>query len=165
MFRQLTSRIMPAASAVLLATLAHAQQPKIDMAALERWGDVKVVRYHIEGVYSGWTNIANPKGEAQGDITELDDQFDILTRQSGSLSSCIDDVLSLVRDIEARAEAREAEAMGLVTEVVSPAEIPSRKAFTRVSNGSIAGSGFGCWHRPGAAPSWWACLTISATWL
>ena len=51
--------------------------------------------------------------EAQGDITELEGQFDILTRTAESLPAAIDDVLSLVRDIEARAEAREAEAKRL----------------------------------------------------
>ena len=48
--------------------------------------------------------------EVGGDITELDGHFDILTRQADSLPAAIDDVLSLVRDIEARAEARKAEA-------------------------------------------------------
>lgn len=48
--------------------------------------------------------------ESGGDITELDGHFDILARQADSLPAAIDDVLSLVRDIEARAEARKAEA-------------------------------------------------------
>ena len=48
--------------------------------------------------------------ERGGDITELDGHFDILARQADSLPAAIDDVLSLVRDIEARAEARKAEA-------------------------------------------------------
>jgi len=49
--------------------------------------------------------------EAEGELTEvMDGHFDILARQAESLPAAIDDVLSLVRDIEARAEARKAEA-------------------------------------------------------
>jgi hypothetical protein len=47
--------------------------------------------------------------ESGGDITVFDGHFDILARQADSLPAAIDDVLSLVRDIEARAEARKAE--------------------------------------------------------
>jgi len=49
--------------------------------------------------------------EAEGELTaDMDGHFDILARQAESLPAAIDDVLSLVRDIEARAEARKAEA-------------------------------------------------------
>jgi len=49
--------------------------------------------------------------EAEGELTEaMDGHFDILAKQAESLPAAIDDVLSLVRDIEARAEARKAEA-------------------------------------------------------
>lgn len=49
--------------------------------------------------------------EADGELTaDMDGHFDILARQAESLPAAIDDVLSLVRDIESRAEARKAEA-------------------------------------------------------
>lgn len=49
--------------------------------------------------------------ETEGELTdELDGHFDILAQQAESLPAAIDDVLSLVRDIETRAETRKAEA-------------------------------------------------------
>jgi len=49
--------------------------------------------------------------DSSGELTEeMEGQFAILTQQAESFPAAIDDVLSLVRDIEARAEARKAEA-------------------------------------------------------
>ena len=49
--------------------------------------------------------------ESEGELTaEMDGHFDILARQAESLPACVDEVLSLVREIEVRAEARKAEA-------------------------------------------------------
>ncbi len=48
--------------------------------------------------------------DAGGDITELEGHFDILARQAEGLPAVIDDVLSLVAEIEHRAAARKAEA-------------------------------------------------------
>lgn len=49
--------------------------------------------------------------ESGGELTpDMDGHFDLLAQQAESLPACMDDVLSLVREIEARAEARKAEA-------------------------------------------------------
>lgn len=52
--------------------------------------------------------------DSDGELTEaMDGHFDILAKQAESLPAAIDDVLSLVREIEVRAEARKAEAKRL----------------------------------------------------
>lgn len=49
--------------------------------------------------------------DSEGELTEaMDGHFDILAKQAESLPACVDEVLSLVREIEVRAEARKAEA-------------------------------------------------------
>ena len=48
-----------------------------------------------------------------GDITELESQIDALATRADSLPAAFDDLMGLVRDIEARAEARKAEAKRL----------------------------------------------------
>jgi hypothetical protein len=48
--------------------------------------------------------------ERDGDITGAELQFDALTEKAGSINAAVDDVISLVRDIESRAEARADEA-------------------------------------------------------
>jgi len=48
-----------------------------------------------------------------GDITELESQIDALATKADSLPAAFDDLMGLVRDIEARAEARKAEAKRL----------------------------------------------------
>jgi len=48
--------------------------------------------------------------ETGGDITELEGHFEILAQQAENLPAAIDDVLSLVAEIEHRAAARKAEA-------------------------------------------------------
>ena len=48
---------------------------------------------------------------SEGEVTpEMEGHFDILAQHSANLPAAIDDVLSLVREIETRAEARKAEA-------------------------------------------------------
>lgn len=64
------SAIVRAISALLMGSLALAQQPQIDMAAAARWGNAKVVRYHIEGVFQGWTAISHQRDDAQGDVAD-----------------------------------------------------------------------------------------------
>lgn len=48
--------------------------------------------------------------DAGGDITSIEARLDELTRTAESLPAAIDDLLSLTREIETRAEARKAEA-------------------------------------------------------
>ncbi len=49
--------------------------------------------------------------DSEGELTEaMDGHFDILAQKAESLPACVDEVLSLVREIEVRAEARKAEA-------------------------------------------------------
>lgn len=49
--------------------------------------------------------------DSEGELTEaMDGHFDILAKQAESLPACVDEVLSLVREIEVRAEARKVEA-------------------------------------------------------
>lgn len=50
-----------------IASAASAQQ--VDMAALQRWANVKVVSYHIVGTFEGWTPVSS-KISAEGNVTD-----------------------------------------------------------------------------------------------
>jgi hypothetical protein len=61
------------ASTVLLALMpwaAFAQQ--IDMAAIQKWSNVKVVRYKVDARFGAWTQVASDKGSesAEGKVTD-----------------------------------------------------------------------------------------------
>lgn len=45
-------------SAVLAAS-ASAQQPQVDMAAVQRWSQAKVAQYRVVGVYDGWAGASD----------------------------------------------------------------------------------------------------------
>ena len=53
---------------VCAASGAFAQQ--VDMAAVMKWGNAKVVRYHVEGVYEGWTQVVAQDAASEGNISD-----------------------------------------------------------------------------------------------
>lgn len=52
---------------VSTATALAAQQ--IDMAAVQRWSNVKTVRYHVAGSFQGWTPVSSQQS-AEGNVTD-----------------------------------------------------------------------------------------------
>lgn len=54
----------------LLPLAALAQQPQIDMAAIQKWNNVKNVRYHIEGVFQDWVPVNKQNPSSQVNVTD-----------------------------------------------------------------------------------------------
>lgn len=63
---------MSAATVLLAAMPATAFAQQVDMAAIQKWSNVKVVRYMVDARFDGWTQVAGGKaGEsAQGKATD-----------------------------------------------------------------------------------------------
>lgn len=66
----LMHRLWLAAAVVPALSLAALNAQQIDMQAMARWSNAKVVRYHISGVYQARTVIAHKEAGGQGDVTD-----------------------------------------------------------------------------------------------
>jgi hypothetical protein len=69
---------------------------------------------HLYEASAAATELERTMQESEGEVTpDMDGHFDLLLQQAEALPAAIDDVLSLVRNIEVRAAARKAEAKRL----------------------------------------------------
>lgn len=69
------------AAALAASTVSALAQQGVDMAAVQRWSNAKVVRYHVEGVHQGWESIAPGQNASnQGDVADrltIDFEWDL----------------------------------------------------------------------------------------
>ena len=56
--------------AVSLAGLASLQASAVDMAAMEKWGNAKVVKYRVEGVHNARTSVVHGDYEGKADVID-----------------------------------------------------------------------------------------------
>ncbi len=66
-------------AAVLLCATTIASAQGLDIEAMEKWINAKVVHYHIEGVHQGWTAVSEDEA-SQGNVTDhlvLDLNYDL----------------------------------------------------------------------------------------